>query len=366
MTAVRYLYSYSDEVRLDIDRVLLSGDSVPTEHIRGFAYWLSNGMGKAGKQTKPISDSYYNDILLGCKQTSHWFIKQFSKLDAPSTLERKMLAHDAIAADEADWAAAMKKVVGKSTVPDMTEEEISSLERFFNPDNQKGERRSEAVALRNYIIWRLAIEMGLRRGEILALRLKDCPSKYESYIKVARIEERGIDYTDPRGTKAPRPKTLSRDLGFVLVNSPIPALINKYITRYRMIDEVKHGRKTGKKKMPTHDFLFISHKDGAPLSYDTLEQISKNAKAGSGVPDFHWHLARHAFFNRAYLAAAEDEQSATRIKDLVYYGGWSDESSLDIYSRRARRDRARQALIFWQTDQASWDALNQTMENLDG
>ena len=109
--------------------------------------------------------------------------------------------------------------------------------------------------------------------------------------------------------------------------------------------------------MPPHDFLFISHRDGSPLSYDSLEEISKRVKKESGVSTFHWHLVRHAFFNRAYLAAANDEQSATRLKDLVQYGGWSDESSLDIYSRRARRDRARQALVFWQSEETNWKAL---------
>jgi hypothetical protein len=82
----------------------------------------------------------------------------------------------------------------------------------------------------------------------------------------------------------------------------------------------------------------------------SAQEIAEKASAETGI-NFTWHLARHAFFNRAYEAVADIQdptQRQIRLNDLIYWGGWSNEKSLRIYIRRAQRDRAQRALSGWQ------------------
>ena len=192
--------------------------------------------------------------------------------------------------------------------------------------------------------------MGLRISEILALRLQDCPQLNRNYVSIVRIEERGPDYKDPRGSYAPRPKTLSRDLGFVINKTSLPRIIQTYITKYRYL-QLKSG---SKKFMLDHDFLIVAHKTGKPLAKVSANSIAQDIKKNTGVSNFHWHLCRHAFFNRAYAGVVDNE---SHINDLVYYGGWSDASSLDIYIQRELRDRSISTLAVWQKSNV-WEALN--------
>ena len=131
-----------------------------------------------------------------------------------------------------------------------------------------------------------------------------------------RIDERGKDYHDPRPSP-PRPKTLSRELGFLFENTAFPRLVNDYVSENRYIRSEKNGKKFNKFNLP-HDFLLIA-KNGAPLSESTASDISSNISKELGI-DFHWHLARHAFFNRAYFAATEATTHTSleiKLDDLV-------------------------------------------------
>ena len=81
----------------------------------------------------------------------------------------------------------------------------------------------------------------------------------------------------------------------------------------------------------------------------TAKSLAKRIAAETGVR-FTWHLARHAFFNRTYAAVANIDVptlKSARMQDLVYWGGWRDPKSLNIYTARARRDRARSGIAIW-------------------
>ena len=108
-----------------------------------------------------------------------------------------------------------------------------------------------------------------------------------------------------------------------------------------------------------HKFLIVTD-DGEPLSKSSASHIAKIIRENTGV-DFHWHLGRHAFFNRAYFAATQAENDNSfeiKMTDLVVWGGWSSEESLQLYSERVRADRARYALSIFQNNDNKWGALS--------
>ena len=197
----------------------------------------------------------------------------------------------------------------------------------------------------------------MRIGEVLAMRMQDIPTRGRPYFSIVRIEERGDDFKDPRITP-PRPKTLSRDLGFLFSNTAFPRLINDYVTEHRYIWATSKGKKFKRFILP-HKFL-ITTNGGKPLSQSSASHIAKTISTNTGI-DFHWHLARHAFFNRAYFAATQAENDNSReikMTDLVVWGGWSDDKSLQLYSERVRADRARFALSIFQNPDNRWGALS--------
>lgn len=360
---LRFLMTWAKHSNIDIDAILLNGEMIEPRQVNSFSAWLSQrGKLQRDGHIKPI---FINTILGETSRAFRWFADQYCVINCRAS-EREInlrLYKDSIKERFADHCVNLRK---KKTADDLTEEEISKIEQFLKPENRlkKSPDLSHAQILRDYLIWRLVIEFGLRMGEILALRLEDCPHQHQNHIKIVRIEERGQNYVDPRGAYAPRPKTLSRELGFILKNSPIKKLINDYITKHRRRKVLDHGRKVSKPIIDIPAFLILSHRHdkGVPLSQSSMEDIAADIRIGTGIDHFHWHIGRHAFFNRAYAAVVDlkekdNELYKDRMSDLIYWGGWESEKSLQLYINRARRERAQMALCFYQMGQSEWKAL---------
>lgn len=349
-----YFFSWADGEGLDIESMLLRGYTPTPIQVRSFIHWLNQRVSYTGKQANNISAQTYNKVVEACSAMFVWFVMFYGAFEGRGNqpqVDRERVTNIVTKLFNKN----KKRIRQKRFAEDLTEEEIETIEAYLKPENRVDADKSSA--LRDYLIWRLAIEFGFRAGEILALRLKDLPHGRKQDISIVRIEERGKDYYDPRGAQSPRPKTLSRDLGFALKDSPIPRLISDYVSECRCKVVMRHGKKM---KMPIldHVFLIIGHrqKNGQPLSTSGMQRIAERISEKVGF-DFHWHLVRHAFFNRAYAAVTSETNHEAKMLDLVYWGGWADEKSLTLYINRARRHRAEKALMFWQEGGFEWDAL---------
>lgn len=338
------LYAWADQRKLNLDCRFLAGEGLEAAEIRTFTAWLRTRYEEKGRL--PLEKrKTFNKIILGCQVACCWFIDQWN----PSVGGSRDGVEEHIRRSDAQrryWKNAKVKEPRVALAPDLKDEEISAIEQYLRPEGlQTGEANKNVV--RDYLIWRLAIEFGLRIGEILALRLIDCPSFNRNYFSVVSIDERTSDSEDPRGAYAPRPKTRSRDLGVLHKDSQFPGLVNLYISECRYTSNPLSHK--GRRFLLAHNYLIIS-RSGSPLSVATAQDIATRISKALHFK-FHWHLARHAFFNRAYASVAsirDPLKKEVQLKDLVYWGGWSSQDSLGIYSERARRDRARYALKDWQ------------------
>jgi len=360
---ISFIIAWGKRSNINIEKILLSGEMIEPRQVNSFGAWLTQ-RGKSQGRTN-INTKTINQILASTSQLFRWFADQYVSLSCQAS-EREIHLNMYKNAINERFSDQQLKVRKKAKADDLTEEEISKIEQYLKPENRlkNKSKLSEAQALRDYLIWRLVIEFGLREGEVLALRLEDCPHQHQNYIKIVRIEERGANYVDPRGVHAPRPKTLSRELGFILKNSPIPKLISDYTTKHRRRKVKEHGKKVFKHIIDMPAFLILSHQHdkGIPLSTSSIQDLAADIRKGSGVENFHWHLGRHAFFNRAYASIIDfkekdSELRADRLRDLVYWGGWESEQSLQIYINRARSQRAQTTLCFYQKETSEWEAL---------
>jgi len=342
------LYSWADERGIDLDARLLSGEGLAPSQISAFSAWLRTRLGEGEKaKLTPESRTTHNQTLHFCRQTCVYFITQYAT--SASAVAERVLQIELLANSQSrEWARVRIKTRKKRVAPDLTDEELVRIEEFLLPEN-RSRQVAQGIAWRDYLLWRLTIEFGLRIGEVLSLRLQDCPALGRNYISVVRIEERDDGVIDPRRTHAPRPKTLSRDLRFLWKETRLPQLIAQYTTRFRRASVKEHGRQVYRWVLP-HPFLIVAT-NGNPLSISTANDVASAIKNATGI-NFHWHLARHAFFNRMYLRAKTNQE----LQDLVYWGGWESDRSLEIYSRRARSDRAK-GVMRSENENWSWIAL---------
>lgn len=354
LSGLALLLSWAEQEGVSLEERLLSGRPLEPREIDRYCNWLEISQQRNTRVEGGFNSKTYNAKILYSKGAIDWFLINFHKVD-----DIKDRAHAVLEAQDymaIQWAYNRKRTTNTSVAPDLTEGEISKIEDCLSA--RYGAASVRAADASAYLIWRLSIEFGLRIGEILALRVEDCPNRFSGTLRIVRVDERSPTLDDPRGVYAPRPKTLSRELAPILKNSKSPQLIHEYISVHRKSQFTTEGGRRKSSFKLNHPFLIVNQK-GMPLPISTAKGIAARISESVGSK-FHWHLARHAFFNRAWEAVAELDcvmEREVRVQDLVYWGGWSSSESLKIYARRAQKNRAANALAIWNGSVPSWNTL---------
>lgn len=346
--------SWGKEKGINLDARLLAGEPFSRSEIEHFSLWLEDRVKREEDKIPHKKLSSYNECLTGVSKLSAWFVDTYCSVGLPP-VERNQLIELQHQASRRVWKSVIHKNSPSEEAPDLTDDEISEIETFLvglitcpNPKPRW---------IRVYLIWRLAIEFGFRIGEILALRLEDCPTRLDPSFRIVRVANRNGPL-DPRGIYAPRPKTLGRSLAPILSNTAFPKLYIDYQADHRLKRVRRANGQVIKRPIISHGYL-ITNDGGEPLPVSTAESYAQAISRETGIA-FNWHLARHAFFNRAYAAVARlDDPTARTIRtaDLVYWGGWADDESIKIYIRRELRERAKSAIAIWGQQNNQWNAL---------
>jgi hypothetical protein len=185
---------------------------------------------------------------------------------------------------------------------------------------------------RNFLILRLLYDLGIRRGELLALRLEDVD------VRQCRlsIRRRHDDPRDPR-RRQPVAKTEERILE---LGADLAAGLSSYILKSRQ--SLPASRK--------HGFLFIDTRRGAPLSASGLDRVFTRLRTVGGLStDLTSHVLRHDWNERFSVLMDEkgvkpgDEQ---RLR--MYLQGWTWAGSAQRYNRRHIVKLANEALLTMQ------------------
>jgi integrase len=211
----------------------------------------------------------------------------------------------------------------------LSSEDSERLRQVIVPNHPDNPFRPE-VQYRNYLIVRLLLELGMRRGELLGIKVGDCAINASSTIELHR---RPDDPDDPRAYK-PATKTLPRKLS---VRPELAELVFKLVLEDR-------NAMVGSSR---HPFLIVNHRDGAPMSLSNVNKIMEALRTRvPGLPiELAPHLLRHTWNDEfSVLATQKNVDPEMEIKFRMYLMGWRSEETARIYLRRTTIRRANETL----------------------
>lgn len=222
----------------------------------------------------------------------------------------------------------------------VSDEVRARIVEVTHPDSTENPWKNEHVRIRNQLIFTWLLELGLRKGEFLGIRLEDLNLRAGE----VRICRRADDPDDPR-TDEPNTKGKARLLA---LGDGLAELTRAYV----------HGARrsiTGARRSP---FLVVATGTGKPLSKAAVSKIFVELRRKvPGLPEeLCPHVLRHtwndhfsAFADKSGISPEEEEKM--RKQQM----GWSDRSKMAaVYTRRHTRRKTNEASLAMQA--AAFDA----------
>lgn len=225
-------------------------------------------------------------------------------------------------------------------VKGLTHQERDRLLEVMHPESSENPFANEALKLRNYIVLLLGLELGLRRSEMLLVKLSDI-RWHNRELSVVNLESEDID---PR-TLAPQFKTHERMLQ---MSDDLIWALHEYADTYRSLRKEPS-------KAKKHPFLLVSHRrnEFGPLSIKALDGVLP--RVGKVVPELehaHLHILRHDSVYTLLESMREEleiltpeDRTTTVQKVLTYAFGWSPESNMPgLYGAKFWKEEADKAM----------------------
>tara|TARA_B100002003_G_scaffold247524_1_gene279263 strand:+ start:1628 stop:2899 length:1272 start_codon:yes stop_codon:yes gene_type:complete len=216
------------------------------------------------------------------------------------------------------------------------------LLQIMHPDSAENPFSDKSIKMRNYIILLLGLDMGLRRSEMLLIKINDI-QWHSRQLSVVNLEDENID---PR-TVAPQFKTHERVL---VMSDDLYEAISQYESklRYRYIQ-------TGSSQARNHPFLLVAHRrnEGQPLSIKALDGVfPRVGKVAPELAHIHPHMLRHDSVYTMLDSMNEElekltpEDRATQVqKTLTWMFGWSPSSNMpSLYGAKFWKEEADKAM----------------------
>lgn len=219
----------------------------------------------------------------------------------------------------------------------LPDEVLDRILTVVNPESPENPWRDRFVRSRNVLIIYMLRKLGLRRGELLNIKIPDIDFRNNQ----VGIYRRADDPNDPR-VNQPRVKT--RDRILPLSESLVEA-IEHHIRKERSLVPGAHK----------HGHLFLTERRGKPMSLDALNKLFRVLR--ERVPDLpddlSPHVLRHDWndeFSKKMDAKGVSEEEEKRYR--AYLQGWSPTSATaQTYTRRHVRNKAMGVSLAMQADE---------------
>lgn len=322
---LKWFYEWCQATRIDLEHRLRQGRLPTVAEVSGFCRYLRARRATGVFGSVGVSEDERAPILLPATFNSYvgvvedfltWAAYEFIPAATPVGEVRDTVES---ARETIRRAFRSNKISGKAQRKryGLTDEEIAQLRAAVAPGARQNPFKP-ALQFRNHVIIELMLAAGLRRGELLKLKLSHLPVGPKNTLTVERSPD---DKEDGRRNE-PQVKTREREI-------PIPKPLAVDLWRY-----VQTHRKAGR-----HPYLFTSHRGGNPLDPAAVNGIF-SLLVERCFPDLrrklHPHILRHTFNHRLMDKALELGWSDDRRNKVqTYLNGWSENSSMpETYTRR--------------------------------
>lgn len=209
----------------------------------------------------------------------------------------------------------------------LTRAQEARLLAVVHPDSPENPWVDAFIRERNYLIVLMLLAVGVRKGELLGVKIKDFNVK-DNKLLVAR---RPGDPEEKR-RRAPNAKTYDREL---LLGAELVDSLKRYIRVIRV------STATAKQ----HPYLIVSEA-GAPLALNSIDHMFSTLRLV--FPEFKKlsaHILRHTWNDRFSEFAQNNLDPEDEKKVRNYLMGWSEQSrSAENYTARYVEMQAAQAL----------------------
>jgi integrase len=315
---------------IDLDDYLTSDRRLDARQIESLAAYLRE---REGADVAVVTPNTYNQQLSVVENFLTWALYPANRGGA-STLTFEQLSAERDRLKFLFQSLHMRNGQSCRHEP-LTVDEIARIRVTIGPQEEaNGSWRfpadgfSPVTALRNWLMFEMALELGLRRGELLKLRLDSLPRGPEAGIKILRYPD---DPYDSRQVE-PAVKTAERILP---ASHRLLKAIRAYMTLPPPLGRVKC-------KSP---YLFVT-RTGSPVAIDTARDLIQVIGQRSGVSPLSWHRLRHTWAERLAPVLLQQPNGLDR---LMYLGGWTHPGSPKRYIQLAVTQQAGQALRTYQS-----------------
>ncbi|WP_372879532.1 tyrosine-type recombinase/integrase [Spongiibacter marinus] len=216
---------------------------------------------------------------------------------------------------------------------------LQEVMEVSKPGHERNPYHGYSLQVRNAAIMALLHFLGIRRGELLNLRVDDI----DFIANELRVIRRADSSVDSR-IYQPLVKTEERILP---ISNRLAEILSEYVTELRSV--FPRARK--------HPYFFVTHKPG-PYQGEPLSNsgFGKLMSAMQGVAEefslVHAHAFRHSWnyrFSKALDEAGDAHSPEREEKMRSYLMGWKETSgTAATYNRRHIKEKAKEAILMYQ------------------
>jgi integrase len=322
LNAIKRLLAWADKSSINIEARILSKRFLSVAELDDLVHTLRLKI--RGDKGEVISQIKLNTLLSYVVKYINWLIPELL-VDTDSIevngyiarLQGVLNAH--VSKKTGSRSANAQKVLAKRLSTDM--EEVL-LYLFANPFKGLLRESDQGSRLRNILMLRILYETGMRRGELLSLKIKSFYESTAGEHPSLVIERNHHDEFDSR-VNQPVAKTNGRRLK---ISYALEEMIKSYLYDYRA--------KLPRSGLEDEDFIFVNHrlgpKQGDPFSTSSfnsaLQDLKRNFKGLDGV---HPHLLRHHWnWRYSQLPKADGYTEESDAIDRCYLMGWAHNSQM--------------------------------------
>ena len=336
LNAIKCLYAWQDSRAMNLEQRFSAGEFLEANEVHSLRDFLQERLGnKVDRKVVPLAQK--RKVVSASSQYARMsvaaeYLGFLARRLSPSSEEIEQQINKMVAQIKANRPNQTTKTMdGERDEKHLDDAALDALEAKLKPGADGNPFTDYAVQFRNAAMFALLRATGLRRGELLNLKVDDI----NFATNVLRVVRRPDSKQDSRSYQ---PVAKTRERQFPL-DAELANRIYEYVAQYR-------NRFAAAKR---HGYLFVTHAhgpfQGAPLSNSGFGEVIESIKGIAGA--IHAHKLRHHWnYSFSSLSAEKGLPAAREEKLRSYLMGWEPNSgTAAIYNRRHIKKEAAESML---------------------